>query len=297
MLISRSEPLFLKKVTDNKKRMHCNLLLVLLLSAISINSALDVPFLQEVSHRAVFQGLDPNGMVFARIAGIPDCRPTGPATSLTPFPSSLTRFVAVQVAPTWERLPFEGPIDAVDAKFMVTAIAPDATQPATCVLAVRAGVLFGAARLSPAPDKIALTSPFAPWRLIGDLGDVSINAIAQVPGQAAVYAVASNHIRLVALGAGGPDACGVVSLGQLGPKLPSNSSLPLFDWGRVTAVSVASALNSVFIGSTTYGTLQLSTETGMVTPVAGVGNTTTSLKYMDSWKTLFVSNDQVFVMC
>ncbi len=202
----------------------------------------------------------------------------------------------MQVAPTWERLPFEGPVDAVDAKSMVTAIAPDATQPATCVLAVRAGALFGAARLTPAPDKITLVNPFAPWRLIGDLGDTSINAIAQVPGQAAVYAVASNHIRLVALGAGGPDACGVLSLDQLGPKLPSDSSSPLFDWGRVTAVSVASALSSVFIGSATFGTLQVSTASGMVTPVAGVGNTTISLKYMDAWNTLFVSNDQVCVI-
>ena len=131
-----------------------------------------------------------------------------------------------------------------------------------------------------------MQNPFLPWRLLGDSGTPSISVIAAVPGQNAVFAISTDYIQLLTFAASGPDACGslavsVVTVAQVG-----------YDWGRVTGLTVSPALNSIFVGTAFKGTLQVLTESGQVLPISGVGNSTTALMWIESWRVLYVSNDQ-----
>ncbi len=63
---------------------------------------------------------------------------------------------------------------------MTVALSAAPGEPTSCIVAVRNGVFFGSARQDPVPDKTTLTNPFSAWRVLGDTGTPSINAIVQV---------------------------------------------------------------------------------------------------------------------
>jgi hypothetical protein len=108
----------------------------------------------------------------------------------------------------------------------------------------------------------------------------------QVPGQAAVYAVGSTYIQLIKFLSSGPDACGALSFDDMVIITKVD-----FDWGRVTGLSVAPALNSIFVGTAAQGTVQVLIESGQVLPISALGNTSTALMWIESWRVLYVSND------
>jgi hypothetical protein len=198
------------------------------------------------------------------------------------FRSTFPGITGSQISGAWEPLPML----VAAGKQSLASLAPQRG----CVLALSAdGGLFGAARVKAGNgtdgggdfDLASLSSPFFPWRPVGNVGEPAQRLI-RAPGQDAVYVLTVSNIVKVTFAEGGTDACGII---EATARIIATDTIAVAD---ATGLTAAPAFGSLFFG-TAAGVFEVDVVEGSLRPVprAGGGGCT-ALLFVPAWSVLVV---------
>lgn len=219
-------------------------------------TAKDEPYWQEASFRSVFPEQ-------------PDVQVWEPNT---PSPPSAA----------WDTLPFTFKKGMPKKGAVISA--------GNCMLALSDGVLYGSAEVTPAPP--LTENPYGAWGVVGGLpsGDLTIMALddASSKNGTVIFAATKDNVARVHLSApSAAEPCGAVA----------DVSMVLQDaqtqeWGTVTGLQVAPALDGVFIGTAQNGVFFVTDDaTKPLTRVDMAGDASSTLLWVEKWHTLYTAND------
>lgn len=198
-----------------------------------------------------------------------------------------------EVSTKWEKLPMDFDLEAKPTKkgkFVSTE---------RCMYTIDAGTLYGAAVKEVVPSMESMESPFEAWAVIGesiaggklilDAEGTYTNSTEGAGGNTRLFVFTDNNVGVVTLSGSG---CGTVS-NVVQQLLPAEG----YEWGTITAVDVSISLQALFVGSWEHGALQVDVSTSSTIPrtatsVHGdvLGGPVKTLKWVEQWSTLFVSN-------
>ena len=238
-------------------------IICIVLAASFTADAADEPYLQEVSFRSVFSGVEPAAA-------------TDPSTG------------AGFVSAAWGQMPFSGWSTKADMTKKNTVISFG-----SCMFALHQGKLYGMAETAGAQLHEA---PFTEWTLLGDTGVADARAMIGMGASTngtMLYMTTQNNLARISLSpASSGLPCGKVSDVTL--LLDDDSTQ---EWGTVTGLQHAPKMDALFIGSSDKGVHVLSLRDNKVSVLSHLdiaGDSSTTLLWVERWNTLFTANDLAF---
>ena len=179
------------------------------------------------------------------------------------------------VSSVWEKLPF-GTLE----KGAVVSLFPEIP----CVVAIKDGALYGAAKKYPVPSLSSLESPYYAWTLLDDsMSGAAANKIVK-DGKVVYVATEDNVIKFTFNSH--ENGCGSIENVQKILKEPT-------PWkGEVTSLVVAPFLDSLFVGSSGSSVAQVSLCDGGVVTLdeVAVGASTNTMLWVEKWRALVSAN-------
>ena len=241
------------------------LVCVYALSAYTTVACDDVPYLQDVSFRSVFAGVEP--------------------AAADPASSTGAGFVSA----AWDQIPF----NSWEAAGMTKKNTVISVSSGSCMLALNQGQLYGMAEKTGAPLHEA---SYSAWTLLGDTNVADARAIIDMgvsTNGTMLYMPTQNNLARITLSKPSDDMpCGKVSDVTL--VLDDDSTTT---WGTVTGLQHAPTMDVLFIGSSDKGVHVVSLGDSKVSVLSHLdvaGDSSTSLLWVEKWNTLLTANDLAF---